>query len=146
MSATNDANGIDAALTASITDFVSRSYDFVICGGGTAGLVLAARLSEDSRVTVGVIEAGQYKQNDFMVDTPGVFPKMFGDENYDWKFKTTPQVCLKPPFIILIASKSDSDPEQCRWQTPSYSPWQDVGWFKWNQLYDVRSWLHQRLQ
>ena len=39
-------------------DQISKSYDYVIAGGGLAGLVLAARLSDDGKTTVLVIEAG----------------------------------------------------------------------------------------
>jgi hypothetical protein len=36
----------------------SKSFDYVIIGGGTAGLTIASRIAEDKQVTVAVIEAG----------------------------------------------------------------------------------------
>lgn len=38
--------------------FTGKAFDYVIVGGGAAGLALAARLTEDSSKTVAVIEAG----------------------------------------------------------------------------------------
>nr|OQO25412.1 hypothetical protein B0A51_08481 [Rachicladosporium sp. CCFEE 5018] len=79
------------ALTQDAASFLKHDYDFVIIGGGTAGLTLAARLTEDSNVTVGVLEAGKNKLGDFLVDTPALYPQMLGNEEYDWKFMTEPQ-------------------------------------------------------
>ena len=76
----------------SATSFCSRSYDYIIVGGGTAGLVIASRLTEDPTVTVGVIEAGKSKLDDPQVDVPGMLLTMLNDPEYDWCFRTTPQV------------------------------------------------------
>jgi choline dehydrogenase len=80
------------ALATSAEEFLKGSYDFIICGGGTAGLTLAARLTEIPDVTVGVIEAGECKLDDMLVDTPLMFGQMLGRDEYDWNFRTTPQV------------------------------------------------------
>ncbi|KAL8967683.1 MAG: hypothetical protein Q9197_005300, partial [Variospora fuerteventurae] len=44
--------------------FAATTFDYLIAGGGTAGLTLAARLSENPVVTVGVIEAGVDRSDD----------------------------------------------------------------------------------
>jgi choline dehydrogenase len=69
-----------------------KEYDFIIVGGGTAGLVVAARLSEDPAVSVAVIEAGKNLIEDENILRPGLINTMYGDPKYDWRFKTEPQV------------------------------------------------------
>jgi hypothetical protein len=82
--------------------FCSIEYDYVIIGGGTAGLVLAARLSENESINVGVLEAGELRQDDPSISTPLLSSSLQGDPNYDWMFKTVPQVC--PLCLIPLHS------------------------------------------
>lgn len=72
---------------------IADSYDFVICGGGLAGLVLAARLSEDSNHTVLVLEAGATGDDvASQINTPddAYFSSLLGG-SYDWGYNTVAQ-------------------------------------------------------
>ncbi|KAM7210300.1 L-sorbose 1-dehydrogenase [Rhypophila decipiens] len=64
--------------------------DIVIIGGGTAGLVLASRLSENESLHIIVIEAGDDHRADPQVLTPGMWP-LLTNSSSNWAFKTTPQ-------------------------------------------------------
>ena len=81
-----------ANLLVNISEFLEDSFDFLIVGGGTAGLVLAARLSEDPSIRVGVIEAGVSRLGDPNVDFPTGVGKMLDSPDYDWKYRSVPQV------------------------------------------------------
>lgn len=78
----------------SVDEFLSDSFDILIIGGGTAGLVLASHLSEDAAVRVGVLEAGPSRLDDENVEVPSRAGTMLGDSNYDWNFHSVPQVCV----------------------------------------------------
>ncbi|KAL6826681.1 hypothetical protein V8C40DRAFT_274852 [Trichoderma camerunense] len=81
------------------------AYDYIIVGGGTAGLVVASRLSEDLHATVLVIEAGKDHRDDPLVSTPGFLPLLCGNDSYDWKFTSTPQPGLNNRALSLARGK-----------------------------------------
>jgi len=76
----------------SSTDGLSNDYDYIIVGGGTAGLVVASRLTEDPSIRVLVLEAGANRLNDSRILTPGLSGSLYDDPNYDWSLETVPQV------------------------------------------------------
>ncbi|KAI0941000.1 hypothetical protein AcV7_003223 [Taiwanofungus camphoratus] len=72
---------------------IADSYDFVIVGGGTSGLVLASRLSEDANTTVLVLEAGDTGDAvSASINIPGdAYYSSLLDTSYDWAYTTAPQ-------------------------------------------------------
>lgn len=68
----------------------AQAFDYVVVGGGTAGCVLAARLSEDPRRSVLLLEAGG-EPTGFWIPIPAGFSKLLTNERWNWRFWTEPE-------------------------------------------------------
>ena len=67
-------------------------YDFVIVGGGSAGCVLANRLSADPSTRVLVLEAGRSDWRfDVFIHMPAALSFPIGSRFYDWKYESEPE-------------------------------------------------------
>jgi choline dehydrogenase len=72
---------------------ITNGFDYIVVGGGTAGCTLAARLSEDARRTVCLVEAGG-TGNSLWVDVPGAIVLAQRSAELNWRFQTAPQAQL----------------------------------------------------
>src|SRR5207302_1563569 len=68
---------------------MAEHFDYVIVGAGSAGCVLAARLSEDPAVQVALLEAGA-PDTAQEIHIPAGFPKLYKSK-WDWDFQTDPE-------------------------------------------------------
>lgn len=79
-------------------------FDFIVLGGGTAGLVVASRLSENPQISVAVIEAGDFEKNNPNVTNPAGLG-IAKNTRVDWQYYTAPQIYGGNASIIYSAGK-----------------------------------------
>ncbi len=114
-------------------------FDYVIVGGGSAGSVLAARLSEDPSVTVALIESGGTGKGVF-VRAPALVAAMVSGRPKinNWSFQTTPQPGLngrrglQPRGRALGGSSAINAMLYVRGHRRDFDEWADLGCTGWD--------------
>lgn len=126
-------------------------YDLIIVGAGTAGCVLAERLSRSGKVNTLLIEAGA-RPNSRFVTIPAGFPKLFKTQ-LDWAFESGPQTAVRNRRIFtprgkMLGGSSNMNAQIHQWCHPAdFDEWESagaVGW-GWNDVSGVfreqESWI-----
>ncbi len=111
------------------------TWDYVIVGAGTAGCVLAARLTEDPTVRVLLLEAGD-RDTAREIGVPAAFSKLF-KTRHDWDYTTEPEAGCDnramywPRGKVLGGSSSLNAMIYIRGARADYDAWRDAGCDGW---------------
>src|SRR5437773_8386650 len=113
--------------------------DYVIVGAGSAGCVLANRLTEDPNTRVILIEAGGRDWNP-LIHIPAGFMKMLDHKNLSWQFRA--EACdgreiIYPRGRVLGGSSSINGLIYIRGQSEDYDQWAQLGnrGWSWDDCY-----------
>ena len=122
-------------------------FDFIIAGAGTAGCVLAARLSESGRHRVLLLEAGGEDRSPW-IKVPVGYAKLFGNPRYNWMYTTAPEPALngrvleQPCGRVIGGTGSINGMLHIRGQREDYDRWRDAGNPGWGWE-DVQPWFEK---
>lgn len=108
-------------------------YDFIICGGGTSGCVVAGRLADDANISILVVEAGPHNKDLENVHMVGGWSKNFDSET-DWNLVTEPGHGINDRQVKLsrgrfLGGSSGVNGTLCiRGSKQDYDDWDLTGW------------------
>ncbi len=112
---------------------MSDRFDYVIAGAGTAGCVLANRLSADPGVSVALVEAGP-PDDDPAIRVPAMVAKAIGNPRQSWGYHSVPQravddrVLPVPRGRVLGGCSSINGMVYFRGHPREYAEWRQPGW------------------
>src|SRR4051812_10205736 len=116
----------------------SLKYDYIIVGAGSAGCVLANRLTEDPNKRVLLLEAGPRDTN-IWIHVPLGYGKLFSRTDINWAYQSEPEPALNgrriftPRGRVLGGSSSINGLVYIRGQPEDYDGWRIPGW-DWKSL------------
>ncbi|WP_280553960.1 GMC family oxidoreductase N-terminal domain-containing protein [Halomonas sp. 25-S5] len=111
-------------------------YDYVIVGGGTAGCILANRLTEDGKYSVLLLEAGGQPRSPW-IKIPAGFSKLLTNKTYNWRFESCPEAATRERVIAIPRGKGLGGSTlingmiYVRGQPIDYDRWLDEGATGW---------------
>ena len=114
-----------------------KQYDYVIVGAGSAGCVLANRLSENPKISIAVIEAGP-SSNSWKVDMPSALLYTMHDPKVNWKYYSEPEPFLNNRKIFCPRGKmiggcsSHNGMVYVRGHAQDFNRWAQKGLTKWS--------------
>ncbi|WP_374650506.1 GMC family oxidoreductase [Dongia sp.] len=115
---------------------VATEFDFIVVGAGSAGCVLANRLSENGRYSVALLEAGPPDRH-FWIHLPIGYGKTMWDSRVNWQFYTEPEASMAgrriywPRGRVLGGSSSINGLIVIRGQAEDYAHWAALGNAGW---------------
>jgi choline dehydrogenase len=118
------------------TDSQAQEFDYVIVGAGSAGCVLANRLTADGRHSVLLLEAGP-KDTNLWIHVPLGYGRLFKEKTVNWMYQTEPEPGLggrqvfQPRGKVLGGSSSINGLLYVRGQHEDYDRWRQRGNAGW---------------
>lgn len=115
---------------------MTETYDYIIIGAGSAGCVLANRLSEDPATKVLVLEYGGSDKSVF-IQMPTALSIPMNGTKYNWKYRTLPEPGLDgrqvhcPRGKVIGGSSSINGLVYMRGHARDYDEWEDLGARGW---------------
>src|SRR3989441_3264353 len=110
-----------------------NSFDYIVVGAGSAGCVLASRLTESGRRSVLLLEAGP-RDTDFWIHVPLGYGKLFARTDVNWAYESEPEPALNdrriftPRGKVLGGSSSINGLVYIRGQREDFDGWAIPGW------------------
>jgi len=115
---------------------MTKHYDYIIIGAGSAGCVLANRLSEDAGTSVLVLEFGGSDRSP-VIQMPSAFSIPMNTKKYNWRYQTEPEPYLDgrrihcPRGKVLGGSSSINGLVYIRGHAYDFDEWEELGARDW---------------